>query len=100
MSAASPMTVSTPATLSTPMTGAQPPGPRPPPGPPASREPQVLRRIVYAVEVVRDPPLRRRHHDRGAVRELLRLLVPDVAEADRLGERVNRSLVARQEVPA
>src|SRR2546423_3574748 len=50
------------------------------------REPQVLRRILDAVEVVREFSFRRRHHDRGGVRELLRLFIPDVLKARGLRE--------------
>src|SRR5262245_19178849 len=64
------------------------------------RQPQVLRRVLDAEQVVRDAALRRERDDAGRVRPLLRTLVPHVAEAHRLGQPVQLRLVPREEVPA
>ena len=63
-------------------------------------EPEIARRELDPVEVLRDGALRRQHLDRRAVRELPDLLVVRVAEADGVGQRVDRCLRPGQEVPA
>ena len=55
----------------------------PPAGRVHEREPQVLRRVLDAEQVVGDPALGRRHEHAGGVCELLRVRVPHVAEARR-----------------
>ena len=64
------------------------------------RELHVARRVVDAEEVARQPALRRRDDDAARMRELLRLVVPREVEARRVGQRLDRRLVAGQEVPA
>jgi len=64
-------------------------------------EAEVARGVLDAVEVARQPPLRRQHHDAGGVRELLRLLVEGVLEADGLRQRAAPSgLIAPAALPS
>ena len=63
------------------------------------RQPQLLRRVLDAVEVARQPALRRRDQHAADVRELPGAFVPLVGEAGRRRDAPDRRLVAGQEVP-
>src|ERR1700740_3261604 len=63
-------------------------------------QPHVARRELDAVEVARGRALAGQQHDARGVRELLDLLVVEVAEADRAGEPPDRLGAAGQEMPA
>src|SRR5215203_5532734 len=56
--------------------------------------------MLDAHEVARHAPAWGRHDNAAGVRELVRRLVPEVMEAGGLGQRVDRRLIPRQEVPA
>ena len=64
------------------------------------RQPQIARPVLDAVEVVRQPALRRRDHDAAGVRELTDRRVVGVAKADRAGQRRDLAAVAGEEMPA
>ena len=64
------------------------------------RQAQIARREIDAEQVAGDHALRRRDVDRRPVRVLLDVGVVGVAEADRLGQRLDRRFAAGQEVPA
>src|SRR5438445_6168510 len=64
------------------------------------RESQIARAVLDAEEIARDPSLRRQHDDACGMGELPEALVPDVAEARRFGEPIDRRLPTGEEVPA
>src|SRR5688572_17728640 len=47
------------------------------------RHPQLLRRVLHAVEIARETAVGRGHEQAAGVRELLRLLVPAIREPRR-----------------
>ena len=58
------------------------------------RETQIARAVLDAEEVSRESAVGREHDDAGRMRELLRLLVPGVAEAGRLASARRSTAVA------
>ena len=61
---------------------------------------QIFRRIIHAVEISRDAPLRRQHHDGRGVRILLDLGIVLILKADSFRERIDRLRGSGQEMPA
>ena len=64
------------------------------------RQAEIARREIDPEEIAGHDALRRRDVDRRAVRVLLDVGVVGVAEADGVGQRLDRRLGAGQEVPA
>src|SRR5215471_4196199 len=62
-------------------------------------QPELARGILYSVAVLRDVTVRGKQHDATGMRVLLRIRVPGITEAERLGQCVNLLLLAHQEVP-
>ena len=62
-------------------------------------EAQIARRVFDAEEVARDSPVRREHHDRGRVGELLFLGHVGVMKADGAREALDGGRVAGQKMP-
>ncbi len=64
------------------------------------REAKILGRIFHAIEILRDLPFRRDHHDRRRVRKLLGVFVPRILETDCFRQRLDGRLLSRQKMPA
>src|SRR5665213_345420 len=63
------------------------------------REAQIARSVLDAKEVPGEPPVRSEHDHAGWMRELVRVLVPDIPKAGRFGEAIDGWLVACEKVP-
>src|SRR5205085_9787528 len=62
-------------------------------------KPQIPRRIINPIKVTREFSFGRRDHNAARVRELFRLLVPQISKSNCLGEALYVCLIASKKMP-